>query len=46
MLPAIGNAIMDALAPLGVSHFDGPATPFRIWQAIKEATGSSPQPRG
>ena len=29
MLPAIGNAILDALAPLGVAHFDGPATPFR-----------------
>ena len=24
MLPAIGNAIMDALAPLGVSEFNGP----------------------
>ena len=34
MLPAIGNAIVDALAPLGVTHFDGPATPFRVWQAI------------
>ncbi len=37
MLPAIGNAITDALAPLGVTHFDGPATPFRVWQAMRGA---------
>jgi carbon-monoxide dehydrogenase large subunit len=35
--PAIGNAIVDALAPLGVTAFDGPAVPARIWQAIKAA---------
>ncbi len=35
--PAIANAILDALAPLGVKGFDGPATPARIWQAIQEA---------
>ena len=27
MFPAIGNAIVDALAPLGVTGFNGPATP-------------------
>ncbi|TMJ29467.1 MAG: xanthine dehydrogenase family protein molybdopterin-binding subunit [Alphaproteobacteria bacterium] len=32
--PAIANAIVDALAPLGVTNFDGPAAPGRIWQAI------------
>jgi aerobic carbon-monoxide dehydrogenase large subunit len=37
MLPAIGNAIVDALAPLGVMHFDGPATPLRVWQAMRGA---------
>lgn len=36
-LPAIANAILDALAPLGVKKFDGPATPARIWQALQEA---------
>ena len=36
MLPAIGNAILDALAPLGVTEFDGPATPFRVWQAMRD----------
>lgn len=35
--PAIANAILDALAPLGVKGFGGPATPARIWQAIQEA---------
>jgi carbon-monoxide dehydrogenase large subunit len=36
--PAIANAILDALAPLGVTNFDGPATPNRIWQAIAAPT--------
>ncbi|HEX2942804.1 MAG TPA: xanthine dehydrogenase family protein molybdopterin-binding subunit [Rhodopila sp.] len=31
------SAILDALAPLGVSHIDMPATPERIWQAIQSA---------
>jgi carbon-monoxide dehydrogenase large subunit len=35
MFPAIGNAILDALAPFGVTCLDGPATPFRIWQAMR-----------
>jgi carbon-monoxide dehydrogenase large subunit len=38
LLPAIGNAVMDALAPLGVSAFNGPATPFQVWQAMRDAT--------
>jgi carbon-monoxide dehydrogenase large subunit len=33
--PAIANAILDALAPLGVKDFDGPATPHHIWQAMR-----------
>ncbi|MBK1656805.1 xanthine dehydrogenase family protein molybdopterin-binding subunit [Paracraurococcus ruber] len=37
IVPAIGNAIQDALAPLGVTTFDGPATPGRVWQAIRAA---------
>src|SRR5436190_1730099 len=35
--PAIANAILDALAPLGVTNFDGPASPGRIWQAMADA---------
>jgi aerobic carbon-monoxide dehydrogenase large subunit len=34
---AVIHAILDALAPLGVMHIDMPATPARVWQAIKEA---------
>ena len=37
MLPAIANAIIDALAPFGVTGFDGPATPLRVWQAMHAA---------
>jgi carbon-monoxide dehydrogenase large subunit len=35
--PAIGNAILDALAPLGVTEFAGPATPLHVWQAMHGA---------
>jgi carbon-monoxide dehydrogenase large subunit len=33
----IMNAILDALAPLGIRHLDMPATPQRIWSAIQQA---------
>ena len=36
-LPAIVNAVIDALAPLGVKSLEMPATPARIWQAMREA---------
>jgi carbon-monoxide dehydrogenase large subunit len=35
--PAIMNAILDALRPVGVKALDMPATPFRVWQAIASA---------
>jgi carbon-monoxide dehydrogenase large subunit len=34
--PAVMNAILDALRPLGVEHLDMPATPHRVWQAIQK----------
>jgi carbon-monoxide dehydrogenase large subunit len=37
--PAVLNAIIDALQPLGVTHIDMPATPERVWRAIKSAQG-------
>src|SRR5262245_32524368 len=40
-LPAVLNAVMDALAPLGVRHLDMPATPDRVWRAIQEARAST-----
>lgn len=36
-LPAVVNAILDALADLGVQHIDMPATPERVWAAIAAA---------
>ena len=35
--PAVINAVLDALAPVGVKDFDMPATPARIWAAIQAA---------
>jgi carbon-monoxide dehydrogenase large subunit len=34
---AIVNAILDALAPLGVDEIEMPATPHRVWRAIARA---------
>jgi len=34
--PAVGNAIRDALAAVGGANFTGPATPERIWRALKQ----------
>jgi carbon-monoxide dehydrogenase large subunit len=33
-LPAVVNAVLDALTPLGVTHIEMPTTPDRIWQAV------------
>jgi aerobic carbon-monoxide dehydrogenase large subunit len=40
-LAAAMNAINDALAPLGIRHFDMPATPGRVWAAIQAARGAA-----
>ena len=34
--PTVMNAILDALAPLGVTDIPMPATPERIWRAMRE----------
>ena len=36
-LPAVMSAIRDALAPLGIKEFAMPATPLRLWRAIRDA---------
>ncbi len=36
-IAALMNAVLDALAPLGVEHLDMPFTPDRVWQAIRAA---------
>jgi len=35
--PAVINAVIDALRPLGVDAIDMPATPLRVWEAIQRA---------
>jgi carbon-monoxide dehydrogenase large subunit len=36
-MPAVGNALVDALKPLGISDLPMPATPERLWRAIRAA---------
>ena len=40
-LPAVQNAVVDALAHLGVRHLDMPMTPERVWRAIIDARSTS-----
>src|SRR5579859_3784360 len=42
--PAVQNAIIDALTPLGVRHIDMPVSPQRVWQALREAASDLPEP--
>ncbi|MGH7096096.1 MAG: xanthine dehydrogenase family protein molybdopterin-binding subunit [Stellaceae bacterium] len=37
----IVNAILDALAPLGIAHIDMPVTPERVWRVIRNARQTS-----
>ena len=34
--PAVINAVVDALAARGIRHIDMPATPEKIWRALRE----------
>ena len=36
-VPAVQNAVIDALSHLGVRHLDMPLSPERVWRAIREA---------
>jgi carbon-monoxide dehydrogenase large subunit len=36
-LGAVVNAVVDALAHLGVEHLEMPVTPERVWRAIRAA---------
>ncbi len=35
--PAVQNAVLDALSPLGIRHLDMPLTPDRVWRAVRDA---------
>ena len=39
--PTVINAIIDALAPIGVTAIDMPATPLRVWETIRQARSAS-----
>ncbi len=41
-LVSVMNAIVDALSEYGIRHIDMPATPERVWQAIKSAQAAQP----
>jgi carbon-monoxide dehydrogenase large subunit len=38
--PAVQNAVVDALAHLGIRHLDMPATPEKVWRAIRDAAAA------
>jgi aerobic carbon-monoxide dehydrogenase large subunit len=40
--PAVQNAIVDAVAHLGVRHIDMPATPQRVWQELQAVSAARP----
>ena len=42
-MPCIMNAVVDALRQAGVTHFDMPATPQRLWAAIQAAKQGKPR---
>ena len=41
--PAVQNAVIDALAHLGVRHIDMPCTAERVWRATRDAEAGTPR---
>ena len=41
--PAVVNAVIDALAPFGITDIERPCTPERVWRAIRSAKGGDGQ---
>jgi carbon-monoxide dehydrogenase large subunit len=41
-LPAVANAVIDALSDFGIRHLEMPMTPARIWHAIEDAKKKQP----
>jgi carbon-monoxide dehydrogenase large subunit len=39
--PSVINAVLDALAPLGVKDLDMPASPSRVWSAVQQARAAA-----
>jgi carbon-monoxide dehydrogenase large subunit len=43
-MTSVMNAVVDALSELGITHFDMPASPPRVWEAIQKNRGQTPKP--
>jgi carbon-monoxide dehydrogenase large subunit len=43
--PAVVNAVVDALSPLGIKHIDMPLTPERVWRVLSAAKDQKAQGR-
>ncbi|HEV7536103.1 MAG TPA: hypothetical protein VGP90_10745, partial [Acidimicrobiia bacterium] len=43
-MPAVQNAVVDALSHLGIRHLDTPLTPERVWRALRSAARGTPPP--
>jgi aerobic carbon-monoxide dehydrogenase large subunit len=43
-LPALMNAVVDALRSAGVEHFEMPASPLRVWQALQAGAAGAGTP--
>jgi carbon-monoxide dehydrogenase large subunit len=43
--PAVLGAVVDAVSHLGVRHIEMPATPYRVWEAIRAAQADQASPR-
>jgi carbon-monoxide dehydrogenase large subunit len=41
-MTSVMNAVVDALSEKGIRHFDMPASPQRVWAALREKSGSEP----
>ncbi|TAN30455.1 MAG: xanthine dehydrogenase family protein molybdopterin-binding subunit [Actinomycetota bacterium] len=41
-MPAVHNAVIDAISHLGIRHIDMPLTPEKVWRAIDSATRGQP----
>jgi carbon-monoxide dehydrogenase large subunit len=44
--PAVVNAVVDALSPLGITHIDMPLTPETVWRAMRDASAGRAASRG
>jgi carbon-monoxide dehydrogenase large subunit len=44
--PAVINAVVDALLPLGITNVTMPASPMTVWRAIQAARAATGKENG